>query len=507
MWEFHWKRLTTILILLPLVLISVIACKFSFSSPLTSKNKSSVSSFFGSGKYQSDQPLNLLQGVDDFSSSLNSTYISPAPEPASDIYWDDQNDKDENLQANSTLPVDGSTDSDAETKIIRIYSKLEKIEARLVKVRQAIKEAVRYRNLTSIHEDPDYVPYGPVYRNANAFHRSYLEMEKLFKIYVYNEGDRPIFHNGLCKSIYSTEGRLIHEIEKGTLYKTEDPEEALVYLLPFSVVMMVQYLYVPGAREIHAIENTVTDYINVISQNHRYWNRSQGADHFMVSCHDWGPRTTFHVPNLFNNSIRVLCNANTSEGFNPAKDVSLPEINLLTGEITGLVGGPSPSKRPILAFFAGRLHGHIRYLLLEQWKEKDSDVQVYDSLPKGVSYQTMLRRSRFCLCPSGFEVASPRVVEAIYSECIPVLISDGYIPPLSDVLDWKTFSVQVDVKDIANIKTILMSIPQRQYLRMHRRVKQVQRHFVMNPSPKRFDFFHMMIHSIWLRRLNVQIED
>ncbi|XP_074325657.1 putative glycosyltransferase At5g03795 [Apium graveolens] len=504
MLEFHRKRLTPILILLPLVLISVIACNFSFSSPLTLKNKSSVSSFFDSSKYQTDQPLNSLQGVDEFSSSSNSTYISPSPEPEpepANVYWGDKNqEEDETWQANST-------DSNAETKVIRTYSRIEKIEARLVKVRQAIKGAIRYRNLTSIHEDQDYVPYGPVYRNANAFHRSYLEMEKLFKIYVYKEGDRPMFHNGMCKSIYSTEGRLIHEIEKGTLYKTEDPEEALVYLLPFSVVMMVQYLYVPGAREIHAIENTVADYINVISQNHRFWNRSQGADHFMVSCHDWGPRTTFHVPNLFNKSIRVLCNANTSEGFNPSKDVSLPEINLLTGEITGLIGGPSPSKRPILAFFAGRLHGHIRYLLLEQWKEKDSDVQVYDSLPQGVSYQTMLRSSRFCLCPSGYEVASPRVVEAIYSECIPVLISDGYIPPLSDVLDWKTFSVQVDVKDIPNIKTILMSISQRQYLRMHRRVKQVQRHFVMNPSPKRFDFFHMMIHSVWLRRLNVQIQD
>lgn len=219
-----------------------------------------------------------------------------------------------------------------------------------------------------------------------------------------------------------------------------------------------------------------------------------------------GPHTTSYVPNLFNSSIRVLCNANISEGFNPKKDVSLPEIHLRSGEITGLLGGPSPSKRPILAFFAGRLHGHIRYLLLEQWKDKDHDVQVYDSLPEGVSYETMLKTSRYCLCPSGYEVASPRVVEAIYSECIPVLISDGYIPPLSDVLDWKKFSVQVEVKDIGNIKKILMSISQSQYLRMHRRVKQVQRHFVVNPSPRRFDFFHMIVHSIWLRRLNVQIQ-
>ncbi|KAJ4836916.1 hypothetical protein Tsubulata_022593 [Turnera subulata] len=119
----------------------------------------------------------------------------------------------------------------------------------------------------------------------------------------------------------------------------------------------------------------------------------------------------------------------------------------------------------------------------------------------------MLKRSKFCLCPSGYEVASPRVVEAIYAECVPVLISDSYVPPFSDVLNWNSFSVQVEVKDIHRIKDILMAISQRQYLRMQRRVKQVQRHFVINGPPKRFDVFHMTIHSIWLRRLNVQIMD
>ncbi|KAH7519748.1 hypothetical protein FEM48_Zijuj08G0070100 [Ziziphus jujuba var. spinosa] len=337
--------------------------------------------------------------------------------------------------------------------------------------------------------------------------RSYLEMEKLFKIYVYEEGDPPMFHDGPCKSIYSTEGRFIHEMEKGNKYRTQNPDEALIYFLPFSVVKMVQYLYVPDTRDRSAMKRAVTDYINIISDKHPFWNRSLGADHFMLSCHDWGPVTSSYVPHLFNKSIRVLCNANTSEGFNPSKDVSFPEIHLRTGEIKGLIGGFSPSRRPILAFFAGRLHGHIRYLLLEQWKGKDQDVQVYDQLPKGVSYDLMLKKSKFCLCPSGYEVASPRVVEAIYAECVPVLISDSYVPPFSDVLNWKSFSVQVQVKDIPNIKRILTGISQSQYLRMQRRVKQVQRHFVANGPPTRFDVFHMIVHSIWLRRLNVRIED
>lgn len=219
-----------------------------------------------------------------------------------------------------------------------------------------------------------------------------------------------------------------------------------------------------------------------------------------------GPLVSSYVDHLYNNAIRVLCNANTSEGFKPAKDVSFPEIKLIKGEVKGL-GGYPPSQRTILAFFAGHLHGYIRYLLLSTWKNKDQDMQIYEELPEGISYYTKLRSSKFCLCPSGYEVASPRVVKAIFAECVPVLISDSYVPPFSDVLNWNSFSVQVNVKDIPNIKRILMEISEKQYLRMHKRVKQVQRHFVPNEPPKRYDMFHMTVHSIWLRRLNINIQD
>ncbi|KAG5067145.1 hypothetical protein JHK86_010876 [Glycine max] len=316
------------------------------------------------------------------------------------------------------------------------YTKLGRIEARLAKARYSIREASKIRNLTSNLQDPDYVPQGSIYRNVNAFQRSYLEMEKVFKIFVYEEGEPPLFHNGLSKDIYATEGRFIHEMEKGRYYRTYDPDEAFVYYLPFSGV-----------------------YVGRIC----------------------GPLVSSYVDHFYNNAIRVLCNANVSEGFKPAKDVSFPEIKLIKGEVTNLVGGT--------------------------WKNKDQDMQIYEELPEGISYYTKLRSSKFCLCPSGYEVASPRVVEAIFAECVPVLISDGYVPPFSDVLNWNSFSVQVDVKDIPNIKKILMGISERQYLRMYKRVKQVQRHFVPNEPPKRYDMFHMTVHSIWLRRLNIHIQD
>lgn len=209
------------------------------------------------------------------------------------------------------------------------------------------------------------------------------------------------------------------------------------------------------------------------------------------------------MPELYYRAIRVLCNANTSEHFNAKKDAPLPEINLLTGEITNLTGGLPAFNRSVLAFFAGRLHGKIRPALLQHWKEKDNDVQVYETLPIDLNYNDMMKKSKFCICPSGHEVASPRIVEAIYAECVPVLISQHYVLPFSDVLDWDSFSIQVPVSEIPNLKKILTGISEDRYKRMQERVKMVQKHFVVNNPSVRYDVYNMIIHSIWLRRLNL----
>ncbi len=380
-----------------------------------------------------------------------------------------------------------------------------KLEIGLRRARAAIRKAILHREQK--REQGDYYdPTRDIYRNAHAFHQSYREMDKRFKIFVYQEGEPPLVHIGPCKDIYSTEGRILDELELGNRFVTLNPEDAHVYFLPFSVTMMVSYIYTPKTYDVTPLQRYLADYIDLVANKYPFWNRSLGADHCMVSCHDWAPLASMGNPLMYNNSIRVLCNANTSEGFNPIKDATLPEMNLKTGVITSLVGGLSALERPIFAFFAGGNHGSVRPILFKHWKEgTDDDIYVRERVPEGSSYHDFLKKSKYCLCPSGYEVASSRIVEAIYSECVPVIISAHYALPFSDVLNWASFSVQVPLSEIPNLKTILQAIPVNKYVQMQRTVKQVQKHFIINQPPKPYDFFHMTLHSIWLRRLNIQI--
>ncbi|PWA82097.1 exostosin-like protein [Artemisia annua] len=184
----------------------------------------------------------------------------------------------------------------------------------------------------------------------------------------------------------------------------------------------------------------------------------------------------------------------------------MSEINVPFNNIPSVSRGKSPYERSILAFFSGKIRGLIRIKLFQHWGNKeDNDIQVHPHLPKGQNYTEFVSQSKYCLCPSGFEVASSRLTDAIYGGCVPVIIKDQYVLPYSDVLDWSQFSVQVPVDKIPDLKRILLEIPFQKYIEMQKRVLEVQQHFRLNLPAKKFDVFHMILHSVWLRRLNVQL--
>ncbi|XP_049933085.1 probable glycosyltransferase At3g07620 isoform X3 [Nymphaea colorata] len=361
------------------------------------------------------------------------------------------------------------------------------------------------QNAPMIRNDRDL--FAPVFRNVSMFKRSYELMEQMFKVYIYKEGSKPIFHKPFFRGIYASEGWFMKQMEGNRRFVVKDPRKAHMFYLPYSSSMMRELLYVPNSHRVIPLAVFLKDYVDLLSRKYRFWNRTGGADHFIVACHNWGPFATKLHRELRKHAIKAICNADVSQGFfKLGKDVSLPQTNIRSGRNPLRdVGGNPASQRPTLAFFAGRMHGYLRPILLNHWEKKDTDMKIYGAMPRGVasklSYIEHMKSSKYCICPRGYEVNSPRILEAIYYECVPVIISDNFVPPFFEVLNWDAFSVIIPEKDIPKLKEILLSIPEKKYLMLQTGVKRVQKHFLWHLKPVKYDIFHMILHSIWFNRL------
>ncbi|KAI3943377.1 hypothetical protein MKW92_011025 [Papaver armeniacum] len=241
------------------------------------------------------------------------------------------------------------------------------------------------------------------------------------------------------------------------------------------------YIYKEGKTEY------LKKYVDMLATKHPFWNRTGGRDHFYslyadLFLYNDSLQAPFETRHHMDNCIKVLCNANAARDFKIGKDLTLPEAQIRKVEdpLRDLGGKPS-SKRSILAFLCRRNH----------WKN-DPDMKIYGELPRlnnRKNYAQHMKSSlKYCICARGYEVNSPRVVEAIFYECA--------------CFDWEAFAVFVAEDDIPKLKDILLAIPEKKYREMHKRVKKVQQHFLWHSKPVKYDIFHMILHSVWLSRLN-----
>ncbi|KDO50069.1 hypothetical protein CISIN_1g0389781mg, partial [Citrus sinensis] len=175
-----------------------------------------------------------------------------------------------------------------------------------------------------------------------------------------------------------------------------------------------------------------------------YLNRTQGADHFFVTCYDIGVRATEGFHNLWKNSIRVLCSRH--------KGVSLPQII------------------PPFLLYAG-----------------------------GNDFED---RSKFCICPGGSLGNFAQIVDSIHCGCVPVIISDFHDLPFNDILDWNKLSMIIREDDVHRLNLILKGIISKgKFINSHKNTFKAQKQFEWNTPPIKYGTtFHMVVYELWLRR-------
>ena len=199
-----------------------------------------------------------------------------------------------------------------------------------------------------------------------------------------------------------------------------------------------------------------------------YWNN--GVKHVVFDFTD--------LPNTFysNKNVSIFKSAFSVEHYNPKKDVSIPQFPRYRF-LEEIINKYSKEKNKLVSFKGHPRKGYnpIRDRLFEMNDNNELMVKEFSNNPNDFefkigktmeilpsddeySYLNLLFKSRFSLLPRGNGWAlSYRHIEAMNVGSIPVIISDNYALPFSELIDWDSCSIRVKENELDNLLQIIKS--------------------------------------------------
>ncbi|KAG9355576.1 hypothetical protein JZ751_000414 [Albula glossodonta] len=94
-----------------------------------------------------------------------------------------------------------------------------------------------------------------------------------------------------------------------------------------------------------------------------------------------------------------------------------------------------------------------------------------DPMPLKYDYQELLHNSTFCLVPRGRRLGSFRFLESLQAACIPVLLSNGWELPFSDVIQWSQAVIEGDERLLLQVPSTVRAVDNERVLALRQRTQ------------------------------------
>ena len=281
-----------------------------------------------------------------------------------------------------------------------------------------------------------------------------------------------------CRSGIFAPEYTIHQALLDSTVRVLDPWVADVFYVP-----------VYGACDYRDGRKLVEQAVTHIQRQHHFFSRHQGRDHVFAATHDFGACFEFHrdkaeeqgvVLAIRNSMILSILGDTNSVCFRADRDIVVPPMPAKASFVVSIVkadeaavitGAAFPNTpRDINLFFQGRLSWKVNGFVVSGYSHgvRRAIHSMYAKDPwfhiiEGSSdeYASLMLRAKFCLCPLGWALWSPRIAESILAGCVPVIIADTIRLPFDWELEWPSFSVKISEEDVRDgkLKSILMAIP------------------------------------------------
>jgi len=385
-----------------------------------------------------------------------------------------------------------------------------------------------------------------IYFGGQDFENLYTEFERNFKVFSYNvdafaPGLRNIYENierlEEINSSFPFHWRVVkkqtklptlnskgqYALEywlniwlKQSRFHTSHPDKATAFYVDVRCTALknTQQKRVPSQRVAQLYIKKLVE--NIAMNMSSFVQRMNFLDHFYVCSHDMGIESIRSTPlNFRTNAVGVVHTADfigndaaltvwntlkdilpSGQGgliFNAHRDLTAPPYMLSINKNTDRI--KTFGNCEYLAMFMGSTAG--RALRGRMFSLFSNHSEFLLGSAHGSEYISAFHRSKFCIVARGLVTSTLRFTEVFIHSCVPVIISDGYIPPFSSSIDWRTFSVVVPEEEIGHLAKILGSINKRKWDYLNRNLLQVRKHFLYNNPPISGDCFHMILYEVW----------
>jgi len=203
-------------------------------------------------------------------------------------------------------------------------------------------------------------------------------------------------------------------------------------------------------------QNIINKIIN--GKNKKYIFMCQAVNVHLVN---WGGNIVF-TPHLWDG--------------HPENIKAIPHYSLNIKDIK-----PISVDTPNLFCFIGAEYTHpIRKLIVNMY-DTCHDTYKWMSESYKSKFFDMMENSKFSLCPRGTGLGTIRLFETMGMKRVPVILSNGFVPPLDWKVDWNEFSVRIHEKNYDKIPEILSRYSHSDICRMAQKAYDVWDEFF---SPK-----------------------